>query len=155
MKAAAWASVGIAGVALALSIASVLLAFRSESRLDRQEEQQIAAQISLAEAPMFAYEARPSSCITCVYWVVMNYSSSQVENVWVEGQEGRSVRISGQQPCSLYALPEGFEPIAVHFEDIYASWRRAKNGVPEKAGELPPNPDTDDSTLFLDLPNCP
>lgn len=143
----------VAAVAAIAAVASFALAWRTDQRLDRQEEEQVASRVALSEAPKFAYDERPPEDL--VYWVVMNYSGSQVDDVWVEGDGGASVRIGGVQPCSLYALPDGFRPVAVHFSDTFDRWRREVGSGPARNGEPPPRDDTADSPFFLDLPNCP
>jgi hypothetical protein len=118
------------------------------------EKRQTAAKVYLAEAPRYAYRAHPESG-SRAQWVVMNFAVSQVADVWVEGTDFTSVTIANVRGCTMYALPVGFRPIAVNFQDAYGRWRVPIGGLAELGGKEVPSQDTADSPWWLDVQNCP
>src|SRR5215217_970338 len=126
----------LAGLALLASAAALWMAYRVDQRLALDEKRQTAAKVYLAEAPRYAYRTHPESG-SRVQWVVMNFGVSQVADVWVEGTDFTSVTIANVRGCTMYALPVGFRPIAVNFQDAYGAWRafqRPTSGLVQRAG---------------------
>jgi hypothetical protein len=148
------ASVIVAIFALGVAGFSLCLSARGDARLDRQESEQNASHIYLGEPPQYA-SSKFKTEGKGVWTVVMNASGTQVDDVWVEGEGNTSVTIDGLQRCSMYALPEGFKPVAVHFLDSYGRWRRPVDGPPERNGRTPPARDTANSPWWMDVGGCP
>ena len=69
-------------------------------------------------------------------------------------QNERTVKMWSVQPCSLYALPSGFQPQVLYFEDVYGSWSRTPTSNPTEGGKTLPKEDTDDSPWWMDARNC-
>lgn len=148
------ASVLLALAALAISLASYRLANRSDTRLDRQDTQQVAAKVFLSEAPPYAYAAHPPPAGR-TQWVVLNTSPAPISDVWVEGASKRSVNIQDVSGCTMYAVPSDFKPIAVNFKDEHGNWRRAAGAAaPRLLGQPMPSRDSDDSPWFYDVRGC-
>jgi hypothetical protein len=147
-------SASVAGLAFLVAAAALWLAYQADQRLNEQEKRETAAKVYLAEAPRYAYRVHPESG-TRVQWVVMNFGVSSVADVWVEGTNFTSVTIPTVQGCTMYALPVGFRPIAVNFQDAYGRWRVPLGGLPELSGKEVPAQDTADSPWWLDVQNCP
>jgi hypothetical protein len=137
-------------VALLAFVVSGLAFFRGEMRASRLEKLETANRVFLSEAPQYAATEHPDE----TWWVVMNTSRVQVTNVWVKGEDQRTVKIWSVQPCSLYALPSGFEPQVLYFEDVYGGWSRTPTSNPEEGGKPLPQKDTDDSPWWMDARNC-
>jgi hypothetical protein len=144
----------LAGLAVLASAAALWMAYRVDQRLELDEKRQTAAKVYLAEAPRYAYRAHPESG-SRAQWVVMNFAVSQVADVWVEGTDFTSVTIANVRGCTMYALPVGFRPIAVNFQDAYGRWRVPIGGLAELGGKEVPPQDTADSPWWLDVQNCP
>ena len=104
---------------------------RTELRIEQQERQQVAAKIYLGEAPKYVYDEFGEDG-TPVRWVVVNFSSAQVVNVWVTGDHRRSLIIGGLQACSVYGLPYGFVPEDLYFTDVYGDWHVPLKRAPSK-----------------------
>lgn len=96
---------------------------QAEDRASRAETQRIANEVYLGEAPPVDY-AKYSKVPGAVLAAVVNASSTQVENVWVKGQDGTVVRISGLQGCTMYGFPDGWHPQELYFSDPYGYWHR-------------------------------
>jgi hypothetical protein len=137
-------------VALCALLVSGFALVRGEMRAARLEKLETANRVFLSEAPQYAAVQHPAE----TWWVVMNTSRVQVTDVWVKATDGRTVKIWSVQPCSLYALPSGFEPKVLYFEDVYGRWNRTPRSNPEEGGEALPEDDTDDSPWWMDARNC-
>ena len=148
------ASALIAVFALLVSAAALWLSYRADQRLDLQDKRQTAAKVYLAEAPRYAYSKHPESG-SRTQWVVINFGTSRVADLWVEGADFTSVTIENVQGCTMYALPVGFSPIAVNFSDIHGRWRVPLAALPELGGKEAPAQDTANSPWWLDVQNCP
>lgn len=146
-------SVLLALAALTISAASYRLAHRSDSRVDRQDTQQVAAKVFLSEAPPYADAVHPRP-VGRTQWVVLNTSPAPISEVWVEGVSNRSVKIQDVSGCTMYALPSDFRPIAVNFKDEHGNWRREAGAAPRVLGQPMPARDTDDSPWFYDVRGC-
>jgi len=146
--------VAISILALAVSGASAYFSFRAEAREEMQERLRVAAQVYLQEAPGFAYEAHPKKG-NQVRWVVANFNRDPIDEVWVEGRDDTSVKMWHVPGCSLYALPNGFVPIAVNFVDVNGRWKRSVGAsAPREGGSPMPASDTADSPWAMDLVSC-
>lgn len=148
------ASALVAVCALLVAAAALWLAYRSYQRLDVEQKRETAAKVYLAEAPRYAYSKHPESGDR-TQWVVINFSTSRVADLWVEGADFSSVAIENVQGCTMYALPVGFRPIAVNFSDIHGRWRVPVAELPDLSGKEAPAQDTADSPWWLDVQNCP
>jgi hypothetical protein len=137
-------------VALLAFIVSGVALVRGEMRASRQEKLETASRVFLSEAPQYAARRHPVG----IWWVVLNTSRVQVTDVWVEGEDRRTVKLWSVQPCSLYALPRHFQPQVLYFRDIYGRWSRSPTSGPEEGGETLPAKDTGDSPWWMDARNC-
>lgn len=137
-------------VAVLALVVSGLALVRGEMRATRAEKLETADRVFLSEAPQYAAAEHPEA----TWWVVMNTSRVQVTDVWAEGEDGRSVKLWSVQPCSLYALPTGFEPRVLYFQDVHGRWSRTPTSGPTEGGEALPVKDTDDSPWWMDARNC-
>jgi len=133
---------------------SLALAERNETRLEKQDLQQIAIRVYLGEPSRQGYERHPTQERGQVWRVVINASGLQVENVWVADDNGRSVKIQGLQRCSMYALPPDFVPRHLYFTDPNGRWHRGYGGQIDTFWLPPPDSDTDDSPWFEPLQDC-
>ncbi len=148
------ASALVAVLALLVAAAALWLSYRADQRLNVEEMRQTAAKVYLAEAPRYAYSKHPESG-NRPQWVVINFGTSRVADLWVEGTDFTSVTIANVQGCTMYALPVSFRPIAVNFSDIYGRWRVPIAELPDLDGKEAPAQDTADSPWWLDVQNCP
>jgi hypothetical protein len=148
------ASALLAVFALLVAAAALWLSYRAHQRLDVEQMRQTAAKVYLAEAPRYAYSKHPESGDR-PQWVVINFGTSRVADLWVEGTDFTSVTIASVQGCTMYALPVGFRPIAVNFSDINGRWRVPIAELPNLDGKEAPAQDTADSPWWLDVQNCP
>jgi hypothetical protein len=148
------ASALVAVLALLVAAAALWLSYRADQRLDLQETRDTAAKVYLAEAPRYAYAKHPESG-NRAQWVVTNFGTSRVADLWVEGADFTSLTIGNVQGCTMYALPVGFRPIAVNFVDVHGRWRVPIAELPDLSGKEPPVQDTADSPWWLDVQNCP
>jgi hypothetical protein len=144
--------------ALVVSVVSCNIARAADERLRRQESQQYANKVFLGEPPREEYTgqgARKLAPGQTIWRVVLNTSGVQIENLWVEGEDGRSVRIQGVQRCSMYALPADFVPTNLYFTDpLGGKWRRQQNGqLDDQFREMIPR-DTDDSPWYDTIDGC-
>jgi len=162
-----WGAIGAAAAVLsaAAAFAALLVSFQSlriardaQTALHLQQREQIASRVYLSEAPHYAYAHAPQAWLTALNghpgYVVMNASTVQVNQVWIEGPHHTSVNIWGLQGCSLYALPPGFQPIAVDFADPYGHWRRTFAGTLTSHGKPMPAEATDGSPWWADARSC-
>src|SRR5215203_250954 len=111
------ASALVAVLALLVAAAALWLSYRADQRLDVEETRETAAKVYLAEAPRYAY-AKHAESGNRAQWVVTNFGTSRVADLWVEGADFTSLTIENVQGCTMYALPVGFRPIAVNFLDV-------------------------------------
>lgn len=137
-------------IAVGFSIAAYWQSHQTENRLNQQN----ASAVYLGEAPSYAYASHPSGSSDQIWWVVMNTSPLQVNDVWVEGEHGTYVRMWGVQGCSMYALPPGFTPIAVDYTDSIGLWRNPINGPPKENGRPLPSRGDESSPWFMSVENC-
>jgi hypothetical protein len=148
------AGVFVASLALLVSGGSLYVAYETKQRLDQQDKVQVAAKVLLEEAPVYAAKEHPVASNHFQY-VVLNGSATQIDDVWVEGSDGRSVNIQGIQSCTMYSLPDGFRALAVNFRDAQGRWRRGLgSAAPSPDGKEMPARDTDDSPWLLDVHAC-
>ncbi|GAA5025262.1 hypothetical protein GCM10023258_18080 [Terrabacter aeriphilus] len=117
-------AVTISAAALLISGLAGRTAASGEDRLDRQEQMQVADRILLEAGPQYARAKHPPLSDSDPLWVVRNGSPYPVDNVWVEGRNGSAVRLWQVQSCTMYGLPRGFSPVAIHFTDKAGDWRR-------------------------------
>lgn len=128
---------------------------RQEERQDRQERQEVASKVYLGEAPQYYRQdiSEDDRCPPpdgCRNRVVINASGTQVNNVWIEYENGNHIKIQGIQRCTLYDLPiypkdgdrtaqneplRQFEPEALYFTDANGSWVRSKDGSMDQIEE--------------------
>jgi hypothetical protein len=148
------ASALVAVLALLVAVAALWLSYRADQRLDVEETRETAAKVYLGEAPRYAYAKHPESGDRA-QWVVTNFGTSRVADLWVEGADFTSLTIENVQGCTMYALPLGFRPIAVNFLDVHGRWRVPIAELPDLSGKEPPPQDTAESPWWLDVQNCP
>ncbi len=135
--------------ALGVSAGAYWQSRQTENQLNQQE----ASKVYLGEAPLYAYPVHPSRSGQ-IWWVVMNYSPLQVNDVWVEGEHGKYVRMWGVQGCSMYAVPQGFVPVAVDYSDSIARWRHTTDGLPQENGKPLPSRGDESSPWDMSIQNC-
>ena len=140
---AAIAAIGISGLAYWQS-------HQTANRLNQAN----ASAVYLGEAPSYAYASHPKGSSDQIWWVVMNTSPLQVNDVWVEGEHGTYVRMWGVQGCSMYALPQGFNPVAVDYTNSDGQWRNPVNGSPQENGKPFPSRGDESSPWFMGVENC-
>lgn len=136
-------------LAIVISVASLIQTLHTQNQLNQQE----ASQVYLGEAPAYAYAKHPPK-IGYIWWVVMNNSPLQINDVWVEGKNGRYVRMWGVQGCSMYAVPQGFKPVAVDYTDSIARWRHPTDAQPQKNGKPFPSRKGEKSPWYMSIENC-
>jgi hypothetical protein len=149
-----------------IALIALVVSCHTEARVQQDETQQNASKVYVEEAPKYAYTYAfnnyPMSNSDGIVWVVMNASDVQIGNVWVEGKNGKWDFMNNVQGCSLYALPQGFKPVAIDFSDSYGQWRRAVGAGPKLRNFNPPSKaklklhgKLWGSPWWLDVPNCP
>jgi hypothetical protein len=145
---------------LATSNESFGLARQNEERQKRQEAERYANQIYLGEAPIDAYR-KHSVPKGELWYVVVNASDVQAENVWVTNKDGLSINIWGLQRCAMYAFPSDFRPEHLYFTDPNrVNWHRKFGGAPEQLPDdqnRPRQPERDtggDSVWFDSIQDC-
>lgn len=154
----------VAAIAAAAGVGLNYMSHREDSQAAATKEAEAklqvqvdaASKINLGEAPEYAIQAHRPSTKGNLY-VVMNRSDQQIEDVWVEGAQGRSVKIWTMQPCTMYSFPRNnFTPKAVHYVDGSGLWRRGPGASdPTRIGaKALPDKDTDDSPWAMDIANC-
>ena len=129
---AAEASADAAKVSAEAAAASVAVADRMAEGVEWERQHQYSNKVYLGEAPQYYYAAFPDAVIPTM--VVINASGIELGDVWIEGTDGRGVKIDGIQRCTLYSVPlttrdgVAFVPEAVYFRDPYGTWRRTADG---------------------------
>jgi len=154
-------SAGGAIVALSLSSASLQQSEANADRLQQQDQRRYADRIYIGEPPVSVYgdlsnpltrarcDARPAGVPGChptnrdqnIWFVVINASGAQAQDVWVADSEGRVVAIHGLERCSMYAMPYElpteaaapgpYRPAVLYFSDPSGHWRRPMGGALE------------------------
>jgi len=148
-------------IAAVAAVAAAAIAFvtldssrDSERRQHEQERLQSASKVTLAEAPPYVNRTHPPRG-NRIWWVVMNHSDGPIDDVWVEGRDGASVKMWQVQRCTMYAVPLDFAPVAVNFRNPQGRWRRAAGAVPvQPTGRKLPATDTADSPWTMQLDGC-
>jgi hypothetical protein len=144
------ASVIVGLLALAGSGFALWESHQTQNRLDQQS----AGAVYLGEAPSYAYKKHPKGIDDQIWWVVMNTSPVQINDVWVEGKHSTYVRMWGVQGCSMYALPQGFRPIAVDYKNSDGRWRNPVSGTPQGDGKPLPSRGDESSPWWMGVENC-
>jgi len=134
----------LSALALLVTALSFGLALHVQNQVERLEIQQYASKVYIGEPPKYAYDRHQHGEETL--YVVMNASETQIESVWVDGtkndgglQVDSTMLIQGIPRCSMYALPEGFDPSGVHFQDSYGHWVRPFGDVPSESDDQMPD----------------
>lgn len=154
LEIAATVAASIAAIASAIAAGlSVQAANTANDRVQLQDTRQFANKVYVGEAPRYAYDVMgvPADGI---WWVVMNPTGVQIDRLWVEGRDGRSIVIEGVQRCTMYALARGFIPIALHFTDAYGKWRRPVEGQLDHEYREMPTRGTHNSPWDMDIKDC-
>jgi predicted protein tyrosine phosphatase len=148
----------LAAAALAVSVVSLGLGRDNEDRLDREERQQYASKVYVGEA---RHRKRIRKSVPGSVWpdrrfgMNINMSGVQMENVWVEGRDRRTVRMQGVQRCSMYALPATFIPVDLYFSNpVGHKWHRGEGGVLDGNFKQMPQHGTDPSPWYDAVPDC-
>lgn len=140
----------VAALAVIISVGSFWQSHQAENRLNQSD----ASEVYLGEAPSYAYASHPRGSSDQIWWVVMNTSNLQINDVWVEGKNGTYVRMWGVQGCSMYALPQGFNPVAVDYTNSDGRWRNPVAGQPQENGKPLPSRGDESSPWFMSVENC-
>jgi hypothetical protein len=147
---ATWVSALAAIIAVGVSG----LAYWQSNQTEKRLNQQSASEVYIGEAPSYAYARHPKGSRGQIWWVVMNTSPLQINNVWVEGEHGTYVRMWGVQGCSMYALPQGFSPVAVDYTNSVGQWRNPLSGSAQEDGKPLPSKGDESSPWFMGVENC-
>jgi hypothetical protein len=131
------------------------LARKNEARLDRAD----ADDVTLGGAPPSIADKHPLPPSVSIWYVVYNATNNPIENVWVSDGHGGSIRISGIEPCTMYALDADFGPKDLYFSDANGLyWHRKYGDQLERLSraDFPPmpDPDTGDSPWLAQVSDC-
>lgn len=159
-----WASIWsavLALLALPISVVSVVFASHNDDRLqeqadrlDRQETQQFASKVYIGEVPQYVYDEYGPRVGRPPVWSVINASGIQVDDVWVEGKDGRSVRLGAVQRCTIYTFRKDFAPAVVYFTDPFGEWNRPVERPLAVGRKATPADPSAESQVTVDLRNC-
>ena len=125
----------------------------------REEEREFAKTVYLGEVPVTFYDDHGDYPVPS--FAVYNPSRVELHQAWIEGKNGKDVRIQGIQSCSFYTAPptltDGteFDPIAVHFADPQGTWRyHIDDGLDRKFVPWPDDKSSDGASEAFPVENC-
>jgi hypothetical protein len=118
----------------------------SQQQLELQQRAQAANRVYLGEAPPDTDISKKSSRPDIPILAVINTSSVEISNVWVQGRmsDGRGEPVDlvfyDIPSCTLYTIQDNVTPSVLHFTDSVGHWRRIRGQPPvlDKADGLPP-----------------